>query len=1191
MRRSSKSILGIGLVLVLSLAISFLVAIVAWVGYSGSSQAFHSNQPTQTKGQEITQEVQDQANNGQVETIRSSPDNRGGDVKTVQQQEPLQVSGDKPKPEHKDPADDAVYIDAVQGVVAEARAHALAGMRQVKEEVDVVVEAFGDGTGQRRRLARIRGEQYPYLRIVEQWHEDAAGQRVITQRHEEVADHILLRFHDHMDHHHVQAFAEEWGFSLRQRLGSSQRYLLSFPLEHPDSILAYVDLVKDLPQVAVVDKDHIYYTLGTPPNDEFFPLQWGLHNTGQEIQDGVTGTAGADIRAVDAWQIHTGSRQVAVAVIDSGVDFTHPDLAANIWQNPGERISGSDDNGSGFIDDIRGWHFVRNNNNVRAIGSSHGTHVAGIIGAIGNNHTGVAGVAWNVSLVPLSVRGYLGIRAATAIEAIDYSVARGIPISNNSWGGNQYNQLMYESIQQAEQTGQLFIAAAGNSDADDERNIDDRPVYPAAYDLPNIIAVAATDYHDQRPLFSNFGPNTVHIAAPGKAIYSTVNQGDGIGGGDYDWWDGTSMAAPYVSGVAALLLSINPDLSYQELMDLIFDHADQISSLENSVQSGRRLNAHAALAALAAEETVVVRKDSWTLEDGSSHGADGNGDGIINPGERVALHVQISNTGSVAAEDLGVSAAISNGAEFIAIHAGEHINIGSLSDGSSLQIGPLVLDIDDATPAATLATLRLTFEMDNGRSQQHYIPLGIYNSYPIEGYVTFAVDASPIAEQEVTVYGRRNKSVTLVTDADGYYHYVATDGPYTVKVQRDGYPLKTRGVHIPGLDDRVDFALGQPSIEVDTTPIHVHVAQGGIAQFSVSVENHGDVGLRWIAAGSERDYQVMRDDESPDFAYAWQDISEDGGVIPNMVLNTVSPWLSLPFPFPYYDQSHQQLVVCSSGFTAFDDGFIQEWQDFDRPVGHFPKDLPTGDTPSDWSEMGARAKIAFLWRSLDFDAGSDRTEAYFKEDQDRFIVQFSEVLPEWYENENEAATVQLVLHADGVIDKHYHTLEVPEFGISTTIGIQDHQRERGITLEDPEPVSGESLRYVPVDRFSMPATPTPVAPAASGSGTVQLAAGDWQPGEYQKTLLIHHNDPDNPSIEIPIIITVYQADRTITMRGLAGGDQPHPTLIKVWQEGELVHEDDHEGREEHEIHDLRRDQDTVLRLYEFFEIDQVSTDG
>ena len=191
MRRSSKSILGIGLVL--SLAISFSVAMVAWVGYSGSSQAFHSNQPTQTKGQEITQEIQDQANHGQVETIRSSPDNRDGDVKTVQQQEPLQVSGDKPKPEHKDPADDAVYIDAVQGVVAEARAHALAGMRQVKEEVDVVVEAFGDGTGQRRRLARIRGEQYPYLRIVEQWHEDAAGQRVITQRHEEVADHILLR--------------------------------------------------------------------------------------------------------------------------------------------------------------------------------------------------------------------------------------------------------------------------------------------------------------------------------------------------------------------------------------------------------------------------------------------------------------------------------------------------------------------------------------------------------------------------------------------------------------------------------------------------------------------------------------------------------------------------------------------------------------------------------------------------------------------------------------------------------------------------------------------------------------------------------------------------------------------------------------------------------------------------------------
>ena len=298
----------------------------------------------------------------------------------------------------------------------------------------------------------------------------------------------------------------------------------------------------------------------TPPNDTDYSKLWGLNNTGQ-----TGGTADADIDHPEALALVTGTQKVPVGVIDSGIDYTHPDLAANMWTNPGE-IPGNDkdDEGNGYIDDVHGFNFVNNNGNVMD-DNNHGTHVAGTIGGVGNNGKGVMGVnPNNVSLVALKFLGADGSGATSnAILAIDYATRNAIPISNNSWGGPVYDQGLYDAIKTAGEKGGLFIAAAGNTSTTN----DIVPAYPAAYKLPNILSVAATDHKDILASYSNFGKN-VHIAAPGSDIYSTLP------GGKYGPLSGTSMASPHVAGAAALLLSQNPSLKAEELKNTLVKTAD-----------------------------------------------------------------------------------------------------------------------------------------------------------------------------------------------------------------------------------------------------------------------------------------------------------------------------------------------------------------------------------------------------------------------------------------------------------------------------------------------------------------------------------------------------------------------------------------------------------------------------------------
>jgi PKD repeat protein len=320
------------------------------------------------------------------------------------------------------------------------------------------------------------------------------------------------------------------------------------------------------------------------PNDGFFSELWGLHNTGQS-----GGTPDADIDAPEAWDISTGSGSVVVAVIDTGVLYTHSDLSPNIWNNTGEiPDNGIDDDGNGYIDDIRGWDFV-NNDNDPTDDNSHGTHVSGTIGATGNNTLGVAGVNWQVKIMPLKGFDSAGNGITSAeIAAIQYANEKGAVVISNSWGGGNYSQSLKDVI---DAYPGVVVCAAGNTPLPPEPNNDIIPIYPASYDSVNIISVAATESNDQLASFSHYGQMSVDLAAPGTNILSTYFDGN------YAYKQGTSMATPHVSGVAALVKAVNQSLSSAEIKTIILSTVDAKSSLSGKVATGGRLNAYNAILA------------------------------------------------------------------------------------------------------------------------------------------------------------------------------------------------------------------------------------------------------------------------------------------------------------------------------------------------------------------------------------------------------------------------------------------------------------------------------------------------------------------------------------------------------------------------------------------------------------------
>jgi subtilisin family serine protease len=287
-----------------------------------------------------------------------------------------------------------------------------------------------------------------------------------------------------------------------------------------------------------------------------------------------------------AWGITKGSKSIKIAVVDTGVDYTHPDLLSQMDVNTAELngSSGIDDDGNGFIDDIYGYNFVLKNGDPQD-GNGHGTHCAGIIGAA-HNSIGVAGVMAEVKIVALKFLSDNGSgETIDAVAAIDYAIKRGVNVMSNSWGGGEKDQSLEEAIKAADKAGIIFVTAAGNESSDN----DVVASYPANYKVPNIISVASFTIMGSKSSFSNFGINSVHVTAPGTAIFSTYKKGG------YSSLSGTSVAAPFVAGIVGLMLSKNAHLTPSQIKEKLIKTSIQTSKLVNVSLSKGRVDAYKAL--------------------------------------------------------------------------------------------------------------------------------------------------------------------------------------------------------------------------------------------------------------------------------------------------------------------------------------------------------------------------------------------------------------------------------------------------------------------------------------------------------------------------------------------------------------------------------------------------------------------
>ncbi|MEA3417071.1 MAG: S8 family peptidase [Thermodesulfobacteriota bacterium] len=409
-----------------------------------------------------------------------------------------------------------------------------------------------------------------------------------------VPNELIVCFKKGLSKKEILSLVTATGTTVKAYIKALNYYVLSLP---PD--FSVNDALRWYRRQGVVDQAEPNYLipLKTIPNDLDFSRQWSLHNIGQ-----TGGTDDADIDALEAWDIEHGKPEVIIAVIDTGVDYTHEDLAANIWQNTGEiPDNGIDDEGNGYIDDVIGWDFVDSfggaadedfltPDNDPMDRHGHGTHVAGIAGAVANNSVGIVGVAWNCKIMPVRA-GYKTssgdgvLESDDAAQAIIYSAENGAKVINLSWGDYQKSNLIEEAMTYATNHGTLVCAAAGNENSNSL-------IYPAASENTAVLAIGATDSHDLKASFSNYGAWAwVDVSAPGVNIYSTFLNNA------YRQMSGTSMAAPHVAGVAALLFSYFPDISPIEAKTRIMRSVDVLADLSEKNSVSGRINVYSALTA------------------------------------------------------------------------------------------------------------------------------------------------------------------------------------------------------------------------------------------------------------------------------------------------------------------------------------------------------------------------------------------------------------------------------------------------------------------------------------------------------------------------------------------------------------------------------------------------------------------
>jgi subtilisin family serine protease len=538
----------------------------------------------------------------------------------------------------------------------------------------------------------------------------------------------------------------------------------------PDAVAATLAKLKKDPRVRYAEPNFIVHA-DAVPNDPSYANTWGLNNTGQPI-NGFPGTPDADIDAPEAWNTTTGSAGVTVAVIDTGVDWSHPDLSSQIWINQGENCSGCrtdgiDNDHNGYVDDWHGWDFVGNDNNPMD-DHGHGTHVSGTIGATGNNGIGVAGVNWNVRIMPVKFLNAQGSGStADAVSAVLYAAQNGADVMNNSWAGGDYSQALGDAITVADQHNSLFVAAAGNDGSDN----DAEPTYPASYDLPNVVAVAATDNSDDLAYFSNVGRQSVDLGAPGVDIYSTWP------GGGYQFLSGTSMATPHVAGAAALAKSAFPSATAVGLKALLLDGVDPDPALADETTTGGRLNIGNAV-------TCSSSPQVWIDSPGPGF--------VVDVGAPIAFSAIATNC----ADSGGVSASANvNGAPVSLTPRGDGLYTGTFTPTAR---GPVTFTVTASV---------------GGASSSHSVTGSATQAYPISagGPSVTVTTTAPGETAQLRFSGTAGERISLAMSA------VTMSAAQISLLQPNGSSIATTYVGTSGgfLDTRTLPATGAYTISVD----------------------------------------------------------------------------------------------------------------------------------------------------------------------------------------------------------------------------------------------------------------------------------------------------------------------------------------------------------------------------------------